>query len=401
MIAERLGTLRLAGDVPDLRVPSDFSYRVLVVDDDPFLRQYLELILAQFGHQVATASSGKQALAHVEQSRPDLIFLDVMMPEMDGLQVLRQLRSRGHDNCVIMMTAFGSEDVAMNAVRQGADDYVRKPLEDRELEAALARAQARLELSRQNAALRCQLDDKRRQLEAELARAAIVQNDLIPQVPPEIADYEIAAKFFPARQVGGDFYDWQEPAPGMLTFAIGDVMGKGMPAAIMMATVRSALRATIRASQPAKAFKYIASALHDDLSRAESYVTMFLAQLNVRENSLAFVDAGHGHAFLRRRSGAVEELLPRGLPLGILPSLGYVQGELQFDPGDTLALYSDGLVEALAIAGKGHEQIAEILGNLSNVNKMMSHLLPMSRMQEPLADDLSVVLVRRKVKQSV
>jgi serine phosphatase RsbU (regulator of sigma subunit) len=105
----------------------------------------------------------------------------------------------------------------VRALWRGADDYLRKPFEAAELRAVLDRAVERLELSRQNAALRRQLDDERRRLEAELAQAARVQAELLARTPPRLAGFELAARCLPAREVGGDFYDWQQPARDRVT----------------------------------------------------------------------------------------------------------------------------------------------------------------------------------------
>ncbi len=181
---------------------------------------------------------------------------------------------------MIMMTAYGTEDVAVEALRRGADDYLRKPLESSELEAVLERTVERLELSRQNEELRRQLDEQRRRLESELARAAKVQADLLPSDVPEIPGFEFAARCVPARDVGGDYYSWIEPGPGVLAFTLGDVMGKGMPAALLMATVRAAVRAAAQLNSPAVALDLAARALGTDLERSSSFVTLFHARLD-------------------------------------------------------------------------------------------------------------------------
>src|SRR3712207_5257647 len=113
------------------------------------------------------------------------------------------------------------------------------------------------------------------------------------------------------------------PAPGFLTLTLGDVMGKGMPAALLMATARAALEAVARHSPPAAAIQTVSAALERDLERSGSFITLFHAEADVATRCLEYVDAGHGHAFLARADGSVEALGPRGLPLGVLPEHGY------------------------------------------------------------------------------
>ena len=253
--------------------------RILVVDDDPDINRLVRVRLTTRGFTVESATNGEEALAAIAVDPPDLLFLDISMPGIGGLEVLAELRARELDLAVIMMTAFGSEAVAIEALRHGADDYLRKPFDRTEFGATLDRTVRRLELSRQNAWLRTRLDEQRRQLEAELARAGAVQAELLPRDQPAIAPFELAARCIPAREVGGDFYDWQGLAPGDLWLTLADVMGKGMPAALWMATVRTAMRAVVRESPPAVAMRYVARALEPDLARAEAYVTLFLARL--------------------------------------------------------------------------------------------------------------------------
>jgi sigma-B regulation protein RsbU (phosphoserine phosphatase) len=135
-------------------------------------------------------------------------------------------------------------------------------------------------------------------------------------------------------------------SPGTFTLSLCDVMGKGMPAAIMMATVRATMRAVIRQNLPATALRYVIMALGDDLVRADQFVTCFLARLDVRTRQPAFVDAGHGHVFLRRGDGSIMVLTPRGLPLRVFLDESYEDGTITFGAGDALILYSDGLVDA-------------------------------------------------------
>src|SRR6185369_6491943 len=159
-------------------------------------------------------------------------------------------------------------------------------------------------------------EERRCMLLAELTCAATVQANLLPRSKPELPGFEIAAQCVPAHQVGGDFYDWQEMATGTVTLTLGDVMGNGMAAAMLMATVRSAVHAVSRQNSPAAALQLAELALRPDLENSDSFVTIFHAQLNVADRTLIYVDCGHGHVFLRRCDGRVEELHPRGLPLG-------------------------------------------------------------------------------------
>jgi CheY-like chemotaxis protein len=367
--------------------------RVLVVDDDPDINRLVRARLTARGYAVAAANDGEEALARIAAEQPDLIFLDVSMPGIDGLAVLAEVRARAFDLAVIMMTAFGSEAVAVEALRRGADDYLRKPFDRAEFGATLDRTVQRLELGRQNTWLRARLDEQHRQLEAELARAGAVQADLLPRDRPAIAPFELAARCVPAREVGGDFYDWQSSGAGNCWFTLADVMGKGMPAALWMATVRTAMRAVVRDSPPGAAMRYVARALEPDLDRAGAYVTLFLARLDGAARHLSYVDAGHGHVCLRRADGRAEPLPQRDLPVGILPDAEFRQGDVPFAPGDALVLYSDGLVDARPDLALDPLSVATHLDGAATAGEMVERLIALGTAAGPLPDDLTVVVL--------
>jgi phosphoserine phosphatase RsbU/P len=206
--------------------------------------------------------------------------------------------------------------------------------------------------------------------------------------------FELAGACLSAREVGGDFYDWHSPSPGLLTLTIADVMGKGMPAALLMATVRAAMRAVVRESAPSEAMRYVGRTLNDDLSASDRFVTLFLGQLDLAARHLAYVDAGHGFAFLRRSDGSVEQLGPRGLPLGIPVEEGYEEHSVGFGAGDALILYSDGLLDARPDIGLDYHALAAHLDGAASAAEMVGRLTALAACAAPLPDDLTVVVLR-------
>ncbi len=233
-----------------------------------------------------------------------------------------------------------------------------------------------------------------RQLAAELHRAAEIQADLLPACMPQLPGFEMAARCLPAREVGGDFYDWQELEGGLLTFTLGDVMGKGIPAALLMATVRAILRATARQNPPAEALTITQQALANDLERSESFVTLFHAQLDLQSRRLTYVDAGHGHVFIYRANRAIEELKCDSTPLGIVPDQSYQQRELDFAPGDTLVLFSDGLLDARPDLDLNNNLFAASLIGASNAASMVDRLIALLDLKGVPPDDLTVLVLR-------
>jgi serine phosphatase RsbU (regulator of sigma subunit) len=215
-----------------------------------------------------------------------------------------------------------------------------------------------------------------------------------------VAGLDVAARCLPARQVGGDFFDWHEPAPGVLTLTLGDVMGKGLSAALLMATVRAALGTADGRGSPALTLDAVAAATHPVLERAGAFVTLFHARAEAATARVAYADAGHGHAFVRRAGGAVEGLPARGLPLGVLPGERYPAGALDLDPGDALVLYSDGLLDARPDLALGPVALAARLDGAASAAEIVDRLTALADTSQDLPDDLTVVVLRRRVPAS-
>jgi sigma-B regulation protein RsbU (phosphoserine phosphatase) len=365
--------------------------RILIVDDDEDMRLLLGAHLEQLGFLVDAVPNGEAALHFLTKNLVDVVFLDLAMEGVDGLEVLKHIRERGFDVAVILSTAHGSEETAIEALRIGADDYLRKPFNRHELRMVLDRATQKLSLFRHNVLLR-------RQLGVELSRAAEIQADLLPGTAPTLQGWDLAARCVPAHQVGGDFYDWQHSLSGTLTITVGDVMGKGIPAALLMASVRAVLRAVAPSCSPAAAVQTAASVLATDLTRSGAFVTLFHAQLELATGRLRYVDAGHGYVRLWRAHGGLEKLPARGLPLGVLDDERYEEGVITMDPGDVLLIYSDGLTEARPdLLRVGHNATRTAPWGPGLAMEIAQSLIDGATSAGPLPDDLTVGVLRRLV----
>lgn len=236
-------------------------------------------------------------------------------------------------------------------------------------------------------------EERRCILLAELSCAASVQSSLLPRSKPGISGFDIAAHCVPAHQVGGDFYDWQEISPGIVSLTLGDVMGNGMAAAMLMATVRAAVHAVAQQNRPAAALQLAERSLRMDLENSGRFVTIFHAQLNVADRTLTYVDCGHGFVFLRRCDGRIEEMQTRGLPLGVPTGECFQEGTLTFEQGDALVLYSDGLIDARPELGLDSRMLAERLLGTSSAQEMVNTLVALPAIDGPPPDDLTVLVV--------
>lgn len=233
---------------------------------------------------------------------------------------------------------------------------------------------------------------RRYQLQVELTYAAEIQAKLLPRSYPRIPGFDVAARCIPAKQVGGDFFDWQEVCPGVWSFTLGDVMGKGMAAAMLMATVRASLR-SVAHNRPEVALKLARDALREDLDNSESFVTLFHAQLYAAKRRLTFIDCGHGFTFIRRQNGGVESCQPRGLPLGVSSGELFQEGEVRLERGDTLVAYSDGLIDARPELKLTSGLLAEKLAGALTADEMLARLTGLIGRQEEHPDDITVLVV--------
>jgi PAS domain S-box-containing protein len=185
---------------------------------------------------------------------------------------------------------------------------------------------------------------ERQRIEQELHVARLIQQTLLPKSLPAIPGYDVAAYYQPAREVGGDFYDLLELPDGQLGLIVGDVSGKGVPAAIVMAITRTMLHAAYRLGSPGEILEQVNNTLYPDIP-PNMFVTCLAALLDSRTGRLQYANAGHDLPYLRH-ADRVGELRATGMPLGLMPDMSYEQKEIILKPGDSVLLYSDGLVEA-------------------------------------------------------
>lgn len=203
--------------------------------------------------------------------------------------------------------------------------------------------QARL---REESMLKRALEEKNRRLEDELARARETQMTLVPARPMRVGPWEADGRIVPARAVGGDAFDYFPISEARFGVAIADVSGKGIPAALLMSNVVASLRAFCNGRTPIpEAIRRVNQSFTRTIASGK-FITLFYAEIDAADGVLQFVNAGHNPPLLRRGTGEIEKLTEGGVPIGIFEDWEYVQGEVRFQPGDALMLYSDGISEA-------------------------------------------------------
>jgi serine phosphatase RsbU (regulator of sigma subunit) len=198
-----------------------------------------------------------------------------------------------------------------------------------------------------------QLGLMRQSMEQELRLARSIQQAFLPEEVPQLEGWQISPLYQPAREVGGDFYDFHLLSGGRLGLVVGDATGKGVPAALVMSTTLGMLRAVSQAldsSSPGEMLERVNEALVPSIP-TNMFVTCFYAILNPTSATLRYANAGHDVPYLHR-SGVAEEMRARGMPLGLMPGMVYEEKEIVLDAGDAALFYSDGLVEAHHPNGK-------------------------------------------------
>jgi serine phosphatase RsbU (regulator of sigma subunit) len=328
--------------------------RLLVVDDTEVNRDLLARRLRALGHEVAMAVNGREALEVLAARKIDLVLLDIMMPEMDGFEVLERMRTDPTLRTipVIMISAVDEIDSVARAIELGAADYLPKPFNAVILR---ARVTATLEKKRLEDAERLHTRD----LERDLEIGRQIQKDFLPETLPEPEGWEIAALFEPARQVAGDFYDAFALEDGRVALVVGDVCDKGVGAALFMALFRSLLRSHAElhgAGTPAAAAARSIVALTNDYiarthGRSNMFATIVFGILDPATGTLAWVNGGHEPPVLRLRGGAIERLAPTGPAVGAMPDMEFSARTLEIAPGDLLVAFTDGASEAHAPDG--------------------------------------------------
>jgi serine phosphatase RsbU (regulator of sigma subunit) len=243
--------------------------------------------------------------------------------------------------------------------------------------------------------------EERARIEQELASAHYIQQSLLPVELPIVPGWEIKRHYQPARQVGGDLYDFLDLSDGKIGIVIGDATGKGMSAALIMATTCAMLRAAAPSSQsPGKALALVNDLLQVHIPPA-TFVTCFYAVLEPSNGRLTFANAGHSLPY-RARNGVVAELRAAGLPLGLMPDQDYVEGEVFLSPGDNILLHTDGLVEAHDPQGEmfGAPRLAGLLPRLASDREMIPSLLAaLTDFTGPgweQEDDVTLILLQHK-----
>ncbi|HLW35123.1 MAG TPA: SpoIIE family protein phosphatase [Chthoniobacterales bacterium] len=378
------------------------SRQILIVDDDDSSRALLTRMLSSAGYKCRETDNAADALKLVREQKPEVLLLDFRMPEMDGTDVLKQLRSDPNPDIaqlpVIMLTGHGESEV--QCLQAGADDFVIKPIEIEVLrariEAQLRVHSLRLQLQQQNKVL----EEWRRNHERDLAAARATQQSLIPPKKPQILGWEIATWYRPVIEVGGDIYGWLPITKERWLFWIADATGHGASAALLTTLAKLLFHhGHEQHDEPAA----IMDAVNNDLRgifAGRSFMSAMCIALDPQTGKASVVGAGHPPLLVTRFGRGTEAIPSSGPPLGLMEQSQFAATDLELNPGDAFTLYTDGLF-GTAMTGRLRSTPTQLAGMINPFAASADALLQLMLKtagrdsDDSQTDDVTAVVVRR------
>lgn len=375
----------------------DFSEsRILVVDDAKTNVDILVEALKS-DYKLSVAMNGEAALQIAARSTPDLVLLDIMMPGIDGYEVCRRMRKMPElaEVPIVFLSALDEATQKARGFEAGANDYVTKPFEVLEVQArvkSLLKAKA-------------YADAVKEKMAAELRIAREIQMGILPaDIARSVRDagLEVCAHLEPARDVGGDLYEVLRTPDGKVVIALGDVSGKGIPAALFMAVTTTLIRSL---GTHVGAAEKIVSRVSDALTEhnlQNMFVTLFCGVYDPASGVLTYASAGHPPPVHLSAGGARFAPLEPDMPAGVISGMEAPCNTLTLGVGESILLYTDGVTEAMNSKGElfGDEplvaQLAAKPGN-TPAEAVASVLEGVRRHvgEHPQSDDIAILALRR------
>jgi sigma-B regulation protein RsbU (phosphoserine phosphatase) len=382
------------------------NVKIMVVDDEvdlePLVKQKFRRQIRDGVYDFVFAHNGLEALAKlIEFPEIGIILSDINMPEMDGLTLLMKLKELKNPGLkTVVVSAYGDMDNIRTAMNRGAFDFLTKPINFEDLEITINKTLDEIMQIRRG----LEEHDQLVSIQQDLQTAREIQQAILPKFFPPFPDrkdFDIYAAMNAAKEVGGDFYDFFMIDNDRIGFVIGDVSGKGVPAAIFMAVSRTIIRATGLKGMPTdECMNYVNNLLCSE-SVSSMFVTVFYGILNTVTGELDYVNAGHNPPYILNASGFKIVELTRGTVLGGIEHFNYKSLKLQMAPGDILYLYTDGVTEAFNRLGElfGDDRLEALL--LSNLNADHKQLIKtiLTSVAEyasgiPPSDDITMMAIR-------
>ncbi len=368
-------------------------------------RRLLIRALNSAGFVCEEAANGSEALKKVQEDVPSLLLLDFDMPGLNGAEVLKRLRADENPQiaqlATIMLTGHGGEESEVLCLEAGADDFATKPINQAVL---LARIETHLRLRSLREQLQKQndeLEDWRTNTERDLEAARLTQQSLIPQKPPQLEGWEVAADYRPVIQVGGDIYGWLRMRDGRTLFWMADATGHGASAALLTTLAKLLFHhGIVEHIKPAE----IMRAVNNDFRSifgARNFMTAMCVAVDPKTGRASVVGAGHPPLLVRRENGATEAIPSASPPLGLVEDSAFIETNVDLARGDSFFLYTDGLYgcdhsEAHRLSP---ERLAEMLRpNESSAEALLKRVVTNAMNgngDKPPPDDVAAMVVKR------
>ncbi len=384
--------------------------KLLSVDDEVdlelLLTQYFRRKIRKGEYEFHFAHNGLEALTILlHQKDIDIILSDINMPEMDGLTLLTKINEMQNPalKC-IMVSAYGDMGNIRSAMNNGAFDFATKPIDLDDLAITIEKAIEQIDYIKKSQEEHSQLES----LKTDLAVAAEIQQAILPRVFPPFPECEneldLAALMTPAKDVGGDFYDFFRVDDDHIGIVIADVSGKGIPAAIFMAVSRTLIRTVgLQGVDPGECLTK-----SNELLAKESvdcmFVTVFYAIYNTRTGKFTYSNGGHNSPYIIKANGHVEQLpMSEGCMVGTIPGLTYDNYEMQLGVGDALVMYTDGVNEAFneQLEEYGDDRMQQFLGTMTGktcqeiIEGQLADVRTFAA-EAPQSDDITLMAIKRK-----
>jgi len=385
---------------------SDEKIRVAIVDDARFMRTLISSVLEEEGFETVAYGNPIEALNQLLEVPTDIILVDYEMPEMNGLEFIEKFKPKEKNVPTVMLTTETDVNLAVNAIRLGASDFLTKPFKKDELIHILRKVDRENKLIKENKRLfeqlkirETELQKKNQQLyklyselEDELKMASEIQRKLLPETYPEVEGYKFAVKYKPSQDIGGDFYDFIELPNGNLGVAFADVSGHGIPASLLSTMFKVHLVSYTKTIQePATLLKKLNEAIVESFPEGK-FISLFYLEIDRQSGALTYCKAAQEPCLLVKKNGEVIELHGKGQVLGLFSEndfpgiLKFENENLTLESGDKLFLYTDGINES---QNKNDEFYG--LERLKNALGKSAHCSPEDTLVN-IYDDLKVFL---------
>jgi len=343
------------------------------VDDNPENVEILQMRLLANDYEVITATDGQMGLDMAIEMHPDLILLDIMMPKLDGLEVCRRLKENPFLPFmpIIMVTAKAESKDVVTGLEAGGDEYLTKPVDHAAL-VARVKSMLRIKL------LHDTVIEKSTQLKKQLLTASKIQSLFWPEIPELGSGGHIWAMSVPAAYVGGDLYDIIPMPDESLLAYVADVSDKGVPAALIMAALSSKIRSETRAQNEIDGIlESVNQSLYNLISEEGFFATIVLVKYWPISGKMQLSIGGHLEPLWITDDGIINLPMPKGISLGITPNAHFRKKEITLSPGESIFLFTDGVIEAQNEAEElyGNDRLVEFLTAKKKGNPIGKELL--------------------------